>query len=137
MKHLTTYKLFESEVTDYIKDIFLEVEDKGIYISVAEFNITKHLRKFIIYIGSNSSNYKLFKIEDVYDSIMMAKSYMEDQKYNLFDMEGKVLSKSDSIVKYVLIDRFNNDDKEFFKDKEFTLIELGFVKRLNRENLEN
>ena len=41
MKHLKTYKLFESQNFDWFRDLFQELKDEGFHISVKESTTQK------------------------------------------------------------------------------------------------
>lgn len=93
MKHLKTYKLFESsekgEIESYLKDIFLEAQDMGLPIKIESMNgliqgIFKYMKEPLLWritIGDNDRKPDAtpFKLADVYDSILMARSYMSEE----------------------------------------------------------
>lgn len=93
MKHLKTYKLFESsekgEIESYLKDIFLEAQDMGLPIKIESMNgliqgIFKYMKEALLWritIGDNDRKPDAtpFKLADVYDSILMARSYMSEE----------------------------------------------------------
>ena len=115
MKYIKTYKLFESssdeeEIINYLKDIYLEVEDQDIYLEVEDQDIDVHITKEYSYYrevnndGENKEVMKLYKIivnigkvmlnqyldlefgrsftlEEVYDTILTSKSYMSDEGF--------------------------------------------------------
>ena len=93
MKHLKTYTLFErvsketklfesssEEVKNYLKDIFLDVEDKGIEVDIRS-NSTfwkgrENLTGYRITIGDiftrrMNNSIKTFLLKDVYDNIQI------------------------------------------------------------------
>lgn len=93
MKYLKTYQLFESsendEIKEYLKDIFLEAQDMGLPIKIeSTTGILQSLLKYMkepllwrITIGDNdrTPDATPFKLSDVYDSILMARSYMSEE----------------------------------------------------------
>ena len=104
MRYLNTYKLFESSVEDpkpiieYLKDIFLEVEDDGFNVDVDTltslynwsnvFTVTIYKSEFPIvrpYVQVRDFNDESdrFKIKDVLETILTAESYMKDLGYKL------------------------------------------------------
>jgi hypothetical protein len=108
MKHLKTYTLFErvstklfesssEEVKNYLKDIFLDVEDKGIEVDIRS-NSTfwkgrENLTGYRITIGDiftrrMNNSIKTFLLKDVYNNIQIAKSYMGDEDFYLSEMRG-------------------------------------------------
>lgn len=96
MRYLKTYKIFESsseDIKQYLKDIFLDLQDKGIeFVGVSsstsngELDICKVIigdRKTSKFRARMESNTKTFLLADVYDNIQMAKSYMSDEGFSL------------------------------------------------------
>ena len=97
MKYLSTYKLFESSVEDpkpiieYLKDIFLEVEDDGFNVDVDTLTSLynwSHVFAVMIYksespLVSSPDESIRFKIKDVLETILRSESYMKSLGYKL------------------------------------------------------
>jgi hypothetical protein len=112
MRFIKTYKLFESsseeeEIINYLKDIFLEIEDKDIDVNIIKDYSTyrevtsstksdvggtrevKKLNKIVVEIGLNRGRAQsrgikpvpTFLLEDVYETILTTKSYMSDEGF--------------------------------------------------------
>ncbi len=93
MKHIKTYQLFESsendEIKNYLKDIFIEAQDMGLPVKIESMTgfiqgIFKYMKEPLLWritIGDKerSPDATPFKLADVYDSILMAKSYMSEE----------------------------------------------------------
>lgn len=100
MRNIIPYKLFEANSSDikrYLKDIFLELEDVGFNIYV-KYEIPSSpydedgIYQVVIYKTENpwlSSPNKSdrFRIEDVRETILSAKSYMEECGYRMIFIE--------------------------------------------------
>lgn len=97
MKYLRTYtNLFESgpfvkidtEIKDYLHDIFLELEDEGFDVDISRyltFNIEEHPG---FSIRMNRS--KTFLLEDVYEYILTCKSYLKEIGFFITEINGTV-----------------------------------------------
>jgi hypothetical protein len=97
MKYLSTYKLFESSVEEpeptieYLKDIFLEVEDDGFNVDVDTLTSLYnwgHVFTVVIYksespLVSSPDESIRFKIKDVLETILTSESYMKSLGYKL------------------------------------------------------
>jgi hypothetical protein len=97
MRYLNTYKLFESSVEDpkpiieYLKDIFLEVEDDGFNVDVDTLTSLYnwgHVFTVVIYksespLVSSPDESIRFKIKDVLETILTSESYMKSLGYKL------------------------------------------------------
>jgi len=112
MKHIKTYKIFESEdfdVEENIKELFLELEDEGFEIKV-ETNYSSTSRdKVFSYdvtikkqwgdVGDMLTEYErgnygpVFILRDVLDSITMCSGYLKDNGWHIWDVDGLVLNK--------------------------------------------
>ena len=109
MKHIKTYKVFESsendEVKIYLSDIFLDMQDAGIPVKIESTSgviqsIFKYMKEPLLYkimIGdkNRTPDAKPFLLKDVCDSILMAKSYMSEEGdvNKVFKKNGYYLSK--------------------------------------------
>lgn len=91
MRFIKAYKLFESNKEDinaYLKDTFRELEDRSLNVSINDAtSITGADIKMIIIEDARYKNQE-FTLEDVYYSIMHAKSYMEDEGYQMSRIIG-------------------------------------------------
>ncbi len=146
MKHIKTYKLFESsseEVKNYIKDIFLDIQDEeiefdieGRWIRTRDF---EELTGYKVMIGDGSrrpghhriNGVKTFKLKDVYDSIQMAKSYMSDEGFFLVELKGMSPDKYGDIETYGLLygfDLYQNGHVDKLFDKPLVYLEIDFRK---------
>ena len=106
MKHIKTYKIFESSesnIKEDIKDIFLELEDAGFDVKVE----SRYLRTFNteedrkvhghafhtgynvkIKIASILGDVKTFLLEDVYEYILTCKSYLKEMGFSITEIKG-------------------------------------------------
>jgi hypothetical protein len=161
MKHLKTYTLFErvstklfesssEEVKNYLKDIFLDVEDKGIEVDIRS-NSTfwkgrENLTGYRITIGDinarrMNNSIKTFLLKDVYDNIQIAKSYMGDEDFYLSEMRGGSPGEynspiGSSIDTYGLLYGFDLYEKGKSKlfDKPLTYLEVNFERVIQTES---
>lgn len=93
MKHLSTFKLFEkvdTEITDYLKDIFLELQDKGLYLHIQDSTHLKYVSHLSLMISTIDMVYwsnkaaKPFDItDDVWASLEHVDGYLNDMGYQL------------------------------------------------------
>lgn len=112
MKHLQTYKLFESidaEIKSNIEDIALELTDCEIYYEISarkywKNNITPE-EALIIYLRHNKNRF--FTIKDIEDVILRLKDYLKTTDYSI-DLS---IPDSDD---YMTFDEFIED----FSDRE-------------------
>ena len=97
MKHIKTYKIFEStepNIKEDIKDIFLELEDAGFDVKVESrylrtFNTEEHTGYNVkIKIASILGNVKTFLLEDVYEYILTCKSYLKEMGFSITEIKG-------------------------------------------------
>jgi hypothetical protein len=156
MKHIKTYKVFESsendEVKEYLKDIFLDIQDKDIPVKIESTtgilqSFLKYMKEPLLYkitIGTKNNrlfeNTKTFKLEDVIDSIQMAESYMSEQGdiNKVFPGNGYFISvirgglpkyELGKIgINYGLLYNYNlyKEGKEELFDKQLTYLEIDF-----------
>jgi len=95
MKHLKTYKIFEStepNIKEDIKDIFLELEDGGFDVKVESrylrtFNTEEHTG-YNVKIKIASIFVKTFLLEDVYEYILTCKSYLKEMGFSITEIKG-------------------------------------------------
>ena len=94
MKHLKSYKIFESTETNIredIKDIFLELKDEGFEVYVAALNHLDPKEVTIkrgatfngTYVGINT-----FLLEDVYEHILTCKSYLKEKGFTITNIKA-------------------------------------------------
>lgn len=100
MKHIKTYKIFESSesnIKEDIKDIFLELEDAGFDVKVdtrsrpqfRTFNTEEHIGYLVkIKIASILGDVKTFLLEDVYEYILTCKSYLKEMGFSITEIKG-------------------------------------------------
>jgi hypothetical protein len=97
MKHIKTYKIFEStepNIKEDIKDIFLELEDAGFDVKVdtrwlRTFNTEEHIGYLVkIKIASILGDVKTFLLEDVYEDILTLKSYIKEMGFFIDEIKG-------------------------------------------------
>jgi len=114
MKHIKTYKIFESESEDFdveenIKELFLELEDEGFVIKVEPnyssasrdevFSYNVMIKKYWENENDMLTQYELenygptFILRDVLDSITMCSGYLKDNGWHIWDVDGLVLNK--------------------------------------------
>ena len=122
MKHLKTYKIFESDDTDIeemIKELFFELQDEGFDVEV-ETNYSSAYKlgnskdkvfSYNVMIKKHWSdeenmlteyereNYgPQFVLRDVLDSIVMCSGYLKEHGYQIWDVDGLVLNKMGNYV---------------------------------------
>jgi len=84
MKHLKSYKIFESieeEISD-IKDIFLDLEDKDFSIHIRKYHNDLGLSVSMTY-PNHGTQALDFKLSDVVDCVKRANEYMNSLGYNV------------------------------------------------------
>jgi hypothetical protein len=148
MKHLKTYvkftdvhyKLFENsvseEIKDYLKEIFLELEDDGFDIDIEgrwmrteEF---EELTGFVVKIRKIGFPIKTFLLEDAYVYILTCKSYLEENGFFITDIRGAVLDKYNKPETYGLDYGIglheSNPEKYKLFNKSLTYLEFSIRK---------
>lgn len=98
MKHLKTYKIFESgpfvkidtEIKDYLKDIFLDLEDEGFDVDIEgrylrTYNTEEHTG-YVVKIKRG----KTFLLTDVYEYILTCKSYLKEMGFFITEVNGNI-----------------------------------------------
>ena len=101
MKHIKTYKIFEStepNIKEDIKDIFLELEDEGFDVKVdtrwlRTFNTEEHIGYLITIKRGSTFNgtyvaMNTFLLEDVYEDILTLKSYIKEMGFFIDEIKG-------------------------------------------------
>jgi hypothetical protein len=142
MKHLKSYKLFESsseDIKQYLKDIFLELQDKGIEFVVSYTTYWGELDIYKVIIGDRNTNRnliysiepdtKLFYLSDIYDNIQMSKSYMTDEGFSLDNVRIQSPDEDGELRVYGL-SAFNEygQGKGKLCEQPITYLELKFSK---------
>ena len=113
MKHIKTYKLFESDDTDIvevIKELFFELQDEGFDVKVEPNYSSASRDKVFSYnvmikkqwadeenmlTQYERENYgPQFVLRDVLDSIVMCSGYLKEHGYQIWDVDGLVLNKA-------------------------------------------
>lgn len=85
MKHLKTYKIFESieeEISNNVRDIFLDLEDKYFSIHIKEYHSKKGLSVSMTY-PSHGTQALDFKLSDVVDCVKRSNEYMSSLGYQI------------------------------------------------------
>ena len=112
MKHIKTYKIFESEDTEIqevIKELFFELQDEGFDVTVEPnyssasrdkvFSYNVMIKKQWADEENMLTQYELenygpqFKLRDVLDSIVMCSGYLKEHGYQIWDVDGLALNK--------------------------------------------
>lgn len=112
MKHIKTYKVFESDDTDIeetIKELFFELQDEGFDVKVETnyssasrdkvFSYNVMIKKQWADEGNMLTQYELenygpqFKLRDVLDSIVMCSGYLKENGWQIWDVDGLGLNK--------------------------------------------
>lgn len=145
MKHLKTYKIFEStesNIKEDIKDIFLELEDAGFDVKVdtrwlRTFNTEEHIGYLVkIKIASILGDVKTFLLEDVYEYILTCKSYLKEMGFFIDEIKGwaKVIKDGATILtgpetNIILDDNINLHESDPEENKLFDkpLMSLTFI----------
>lgn len=153
MKYLKLYKLFENRISDYskeitdyesimdlLKNIFLELEDDGLDISIEGRWIRtsdfEELTGFEVEIKRD----KPFLLKDVYDSFLTCESYMKENGFYITNTEVKSrfnlqtsLHRRENTYElgYLIMLNKSNPDEYKFLDKE--LVEFSFKIRKDKE----
>jgi hypothetical protein len=142
MKHIKTYKVFESssdEVKQYLNDIFLDLQDKEIEFVVNYTTYWGELDIYKVIIGDKNTNRnliysiepdtKLFYLSDIYDNIQMAKSYMTDEGFSLDNVRIQSPDEDGELRVYGL-SAFNEygQGKGELGEQPITYLELKFSK---------
>jgi hypothetical protein len=81
MRYLKSYKIFESsdESEQWLKDIFLELEDEGYNINIKNSKGNFHSSAAMCSTYDVTiSREKSFKLPDIFEIILTAESYMKD-----------------------------------------------------------
>jgi hypothetical protein len=134
MKHLKTYKIFESseeeDIMSFLNDIFLELDDFNVDINkLPNFNVYSvsiYKTEKQSYFSPNKSN--RFKLKDVLETILSADRYMKSEGYKIDSIESKEI-KDDGVGKLTTyrsnILNISNDE---FLSKETFGMEIKFIK---------
>ena len=134
MKHLKTYKLFEDidhteyeSIKDYLKNIFLELEDDEFEIDIKGRFRTEEFEEFEVKIKRS----KTFLLEEVYDYILTCRSYLNENGFFITDIRGDVLGDFNRRERYGLSYDIDLHEKNPEKYKLFAkpLISLEFTIR--------
>lgn len=128
MKYITSYKLFESidisETIGVLRDIFLELHDKDFDIDISPFEAGN-----IIYITIYKD--RPFKSKDVYDVVISAIDYVNDNNFYLDDIwvieNDKWGTKRSMLADDEINDYYPEVSNEFENfDKEINTVEIEF-----------
>ena len=142
MKHIKTYQIFESgpfvkidtEIKDYMKDIFQELEDEGFDIDIEvrwlrtydhknlRFRDTEEHTGYEVKIKRS----KTFLLEDIYDYILTCKSYLKDVGFFITEIDGIIPGNNRQERYYLDYGGLHESDPEKFKLFDKPLIRLEF-----------
>lgn len=134
MKHLKTYKIFESseeeDIMSFLNDIFLELDDFNVDINKLPnfdvYSVSIYKTEKQSYFSPNKSN--RFKLKDVLETILSADRYMKSEGYKIDSIESKEI-KDDGVGKLTTyrsnILNISNDE---FLSKETFGMEIKFIK---------
>lgn len=153
MKHLKSYKLFESSddairayaneidlyesTKDYLKDIFLELEDENFLIDIAgRWMRTSEFEELTGY-EVKIKRSKTFLLEDIYEYILACKSYLKEVGFFIAEIGGNVPS---GPIETCYVERYGLDygiglhesDPEKYKLFDKPLIRLEFTIRKSK-----
>jgi hypothetical protein len=141
MKHLKKYKLFESnesEIRDYLNDIFLELEDAGFIVRkgglwIRTSNSEEHTG-YEVEIEKIFTGFpiKTFLLKDVYECILTCKSYLKENGFFITDIKVVALGKYNTPETYGLDYNISlhelNPEKYKLFDKSLTCLEFKIRK---------
>ena len=154
MKYIKSYKIFESSVEDpkpiieYLKDIFLEVEDDGFNVDVFGdlrpdtltslynwsnvFTVTIYKSEFPVanfrdqFLFNPLNESDLFKIKDVLETILTAEGYMKSLDYKLNHIQSNEVDLKYSSVGGYDSSVLNSGRRE--QSKETFYLKIEFTK---------
>ena len=139
MKHIKTYKLFESTETNIredIKDIFLELEDIGFTVNLSNSTTRFPFGLDLEIMNKSGALRKEFSLKEILDSIITLTSYLNDTDYYIQDVTAKGISDMGrELEKYIgfILDLDPNIDVQENNDKRFntslTYVELKIRKK--------
>jgi hypothetical protein len=112
MKHIKTYKVFESDdfdIEEVIKELFFELQDEGFDVTVEPnyssasrdkvFSYNVMIKKQWADEENSLTEYERenygpkFVLRDVLDSIVMCSGYLKEHGYQIWDVDGLALNK--------------------------------------------
>ena len=140
MKHIKTYKIFESTEVDNlkedIKDIFLELEDIGFTVNLSNSTTRFPFGLDLEIMNKSGALRKEFSLKEILDSIITLTSYLNDTDYYIQDVTAKGISDMGrELEKYIgfILDLDPNIDVQENNDKRFntslTYVELKIRKK--------
>lgn len=141
MKHIKTYKIFESTEVDNlkedIKDIFLELEDIGFTVNLSNSTTRFPFGLDLEIMNKSGALRKEFSLKEILDSIITLTSYLNDTDYYYIqDVTAKGISDMGrELEKYIgfILDLDPNIDVQENNDKRFntslTYVELKIRKK--------
>lgn len=140
MRHLKTYKIFESTEVDNlkedIKDIFLELEDIGFTVNLSNSTTRFPFGLDLEIMNKSGALRKEFSLKEILDSIITLTSYLNDTDYYIQDVTAKGISDMGrELEKYIgfILDLDPNIDVQENNDKRFntslTYVELKIRKK--------
>lgn len=152
MKHLTTYKLFESEnldfidITNTIKDIGLDIEDSGFNVVPS---VDQRDESYVVTIfkpSSGSSPWSNFYLKDIAKCSMQIINFMISEGYQ----QPMIFASSNAYgyrggkthIGWGKFDPDKNSEEKYYKD-EILYLEMTFNKKISlrkdyvKESLDN
>jgi hypothetical protein len=144
MRFIKGYKLFEASKEDIdinLKDIFIELEDRNLNVSIKDAISIIGADKKVIIIETETEDMdarynQAFTLEDVYYSIIHAKSYMEGEGYQMVRIIGGTPMINRNLrrreVSYINLSYFLSEyerGKGDTLDKNLIHIQLEFIKK--------
>ena len=140
MRHIKTYKIFESTEVDNlkedIKDIFLELEDIGFTVNLSNSTTRFPFGLDLEIMNKSGALRKEFSLKEILDSIITLTSYLNDTDYYIQDVTAKGISDMGrELEKYIgfILDLDPNIDVQENNDKRFntslTYVELKIRKK--------
>ena len=141
MRHIKTYKIFESTEVDNlkedIKDIFLELEDIGFTVNLSNSTTRFPFGLDLEIMNKSGALRKEFSLKEILDSIITLTSYLNDTDYYYIqDVTAKGISDMGrELEKYIgfILDLDPNIDVQENNDKRFntslTYVELKIRKK--------
>ena len=124
MKHLQTYKIFESSDIDLelIEDMFIELKDDEFVVNITSTKTGKHKEYLKIELSRDDNP---FKWDDVKYSFEISKEYIEEDNYSLLKIGVDYLDKTKFTFKGDSFDDYGKFIK-FTKNKNFNTEYHGF-----------
>lgn len=122
MKHLKAYKIFESISSDEVRDLFVDIADKGFSIITEKEGEHHHHRHVLIKVNTHDAfRYEPFKLSDIKEELKESINYMI--KYYHFKIVDIQIARADRSKG----DHYSNLD-EMLNNPDYSEIELKMIK---------